>query len=92
MYDGTLNYPKTESPQNISPISRYAYQKLLCEQYVLDSNPNSLVLRLPKVYNYNYRGNLLTDSIMPMNNKKMFSWLKTNYFLPFHVIAWQASC
>ena len=71
VYDGTLNHPKTESPQNISPISRYAYQKFLCEQYVLDSNPNSLVLRLPKVYNYNYRGNLLTDCILAMNNKNV---------------------
>ena len=68
VYDGTLNHPKTESSQNISPISRYAYQKLLCEQYVLDNNPNALVLRLPKVYNYKYKGNLLTDSILTMNN------------------------
>ncbi len=70
IYDGNIKFPKIESEKFIQPKNIYALQKYCAEKIILEVNPNSIVFRLPKVYNIYRCGNFVFDFIYNYKGKK----------------------
>ena len=63
IYDGKYEFPKKEIEKYVLPKNVYALQKYCSERIILATNPNSLILRLPKIYNLQNPGNFAFDFI-----------------------------
>ena len=63
IYNGEIEKEKNESVKNICPKNYYSLQKYAAETLVLETNKRSLILRLPKVYNFEYPGNFVYNFI-----------------------------
>ena len=63
IYDGDFEFPKKENEKYVLPKNVYALQKYCSEKIIQTTNSNSLILRLPKMYNLQNPGNFVFDFI-----------------------------
>ena len=69
IYNGELSGSKNENWININPSNIYSQHKLISESVVLCANPNTSILRLPKMYSRLSTKCFLGHIISYLNNK-----------------------
>ena len=82
LYNGSFNFPKTESDKNLLKLSNYSKQKHAMEELVMSLNPCSTILRIPKIYNHFYPGNLLGDLLEVFKTNKRLLVAKDQVLSP----------
>lgn len=85
VYDGSIDSTKDEGTNNILPLSRYAHQKFVAESKVLNTNANSLVLRIPRIYSI-HSTNFLTSSLKLLKQTTCLSVASDQVFSPLSAV------
>lgn len=78
LYNGDIFYEKDESVVNLFPQNNlYSLQKYCAENLVLDSNPDALILRLPKMYSF-FSESSFVSSILTSIKQRQYLRLATD--------------